>query len=76
MAIPTDYFRTKYGIAVMRYTAGEWFFECWATKSTIVRDLPAGTHTFALWLICGDLAGVAGLTFNAWSAIYAMKARR
>lgn len=78
MAIPTSLFRTKFGIAVMRYdfTLNEWFFECWATRQALVRDLPAGGHRFALWLIIGDTSGASYITQDGWSSIYVMRARR
>jgi hypothetical protein len=79
MAIPTDLLRAKFGAAVMRYdhTAAEWFFVCWANnRPSAVLDLPVGNHTFALWLICGDLAGPGYIEYEGWSSISAMRARR
>lgn len=78
MAIPNDLFRVKFGVALMRYdyAASEWHFVCWATKTAVVMDLPAGNHAFALWLIIGDLSGPAFVEYEGWSSIYALRARR
>lgn len=78
MAIPTDLFRVKTGIAVMRYdyALAEWFFVCWSTKNNYILDLPPGSHKFELWLVTGDLSGAVSVTMYAWCGIYALKARR
>lgn len=79
MAIPSSFFESKYGVALMRYdhSLSEWFFECWANKRVVIRDLEPGNHTFQLWLILGNsVPGVVSIRHNAWTNIYVMKNRK
>lgn len=71
MAIPTWLFEQKFGVALMRYqdNIGEWFFEGWVSRTAHTMNLPVGSHSFHLWLICPNLSIIDGVTHTGWSSL-------
>lgn len=76
MAIPTALFENNAGIALMRYTAGEWFFMGWADRSMKIAGLGPGTHKFELWLILGSASSVTGVNYNDTAELIVMSVKK
>lgn len=72
MAVPEALFSNRSGIALMRQTNGEWFFECWADRSAKVVTLLPGSHAFQLWLVAGRFGPVETIVYNDTSTITAI----